>query len=454
MEAGSKMSMAERLKMWRAAKETKSSKVSTPSAASSTPMADMISKSPLFTNNSTNSTTSLVNMADYSKENEDVNLMMVRDKKKSLYLPSKDGLEYHSPIITKSPKELKKNGVTSPIIIPNQSMSSCSPISNKSVKLENNIVSESPNREWIQQNINFAPNTHCISPSIFNTTTDEVDGYVTASDNVDGYDDSRSSLSSCRSSIEFATSPAVLRAIKSSNNSIQNGKSRNIRASNRSVSSGTKSPSVTSTYKIAITKAMQDIEALSNKASELENELQQNKSELASSKASEAVARDRLQMATEEINSLNFLNSIQQQKLDELEQYISKDRLDQNENMANKAKKHKQELKKIMQEKQEYEERANIMIQQMTEQMTMLQTMAMGRIDELEKSLLNESRKSEELEQELATLKIKSNMSNVSVMKQNAVNMLNRDDEDDDDDDDEENDGNLTEEASDCDDQE
>ncbi len=453
MEAGSKMSMAERLKMWRAAKETKSSKVLTPSAASTTPMADMISKSPLFTNNST---TSLINMADYSKENEDINLIMVRDKKKSLFLPSKDEIEYHSPIITKSPKELKKNGVTSPIIIPNQIISSCSPISNKSVKLESNIVSESPNREWIQQNINFAPNTNCISPSIFNTTSDEVDGYVTASDNVDGYDDSRSSLSSCRSSIEFATSPAVLRAIKDSN-SIQNGKGRNIRANNRNVSSVTKSPSLTPTYKIAITKAMQDIETLSNKVSELENELQQNKSDLANSKASETVALNRLHMATEEINSLNFLNSIQQQKLDELEQYISKDRLDQNENMANKAKKHKQELKKIMQEKQEYEERANVMIQQMTEQMTMLQTMAMGRIDELEKSLLNETRKSEELEQELATLKSKGAKSSTSVMKKSAVNMLNRDDDDDDDDnddDDEENDGNVTEEASDCDDQE
>lgn len=449
MEAsGSKMSMAERLKMWRAAKETKSTKISTPSNGSTTPMADMISKSPLFINNNA----SLVTLTDYCKENEDVNMMMIKDKKKSLYLPQKDVVEYHSPIISKSPKEFKKNAVTSPIIIPNQIISSCSPIANKIVKLENNVVTESPNREWIQQNINFAPNT--ISPSIFNTTTDEVDGYVTASDNVDGYDDSRSSLSSCRSSIEFTTSPALLRAIKDSNNN-QNSKSRNLRTNNRTTSSVTKSPSMTPTYKIAITKAMQDIEALSNKVSELEGEIQENKSELANAKASETVALNRLNMATEEINSLNFLNSIQQQKIEELEQEISKDRLEQNENMANKMKKHKQELKKIMQEKQEYEDRANVMIQQMTEQMTMLQTMAMSRIEELEKSLLNETRKTEELEQELATLKRKGNANNTSIMKQNAVSMLNRDEEDDDDDDDdEEDDGNVTEEASDCDDQE
>lgn len=115
--------------------------------------------------------------------------------------------------------------------------------------------------------------------------------------------------------------------------------------------------------------------------------------------------QNRIQMAEEEINALYFENSIQQQRIKELEQSISSDRIDHNESSSNKARKHKAELKQLAKEKSEYEERANTMIQQMAEQMTTLQNMAMERIDGLETDLMHERHKYQEKVAECISLK-------------------------------------------------
>lgn len=86
-------------------------------------------------------------------------------------------------------------------------------------------------------------------------------------------------------------------------------------------------------------------------------------------------------IATEELHAMMFLNSIQEQKINELEQIISKDRLEQNETSLSRGKKHKAEVKKLASERASYEERANQMISDMGEQMGLLQSMAMTRIE-------------------------------------------------------------------------
>ena len=83
----------------------------------------------------------------------------------------------------------------------------------------------------------------------------------------------------------------------------------------------------------------------------------------------------------EDLNAMLFLNSVLEQKINELEQTISPDRLEHYENGANRGKKHKLELKRLALDRANYEERANQMIAEMGEQMALLQSMAMGRIE-------------------------------------------------------------------------
>ena len=83
----------------------------------------------------------------------------------------------------------------------------------------------------------------------------------------------------------------------------------------------------------------------------------------------------------EELHAMMFLNSILEQRVSELEQAISVDRLESNEADSNRGKKHKAELKKLAVERTSYEDRANQMISQMSEQMALLQSMAMSRIE-------------------------------------------------------------------------
>lgn len=107
---------------------------------------------------------------------------------------------------------------------------------------------------------------------------------------------------------------------------------------------------------------------------------------------------NRIRMAVEEHHALNFVIEVQSQKIREYEVAISNSRLRQNEVISEKARKHKNEVRRLTKERVEYESQANTLIQQMTEQMNSLQTMAMARIDELETELMEERRKNSDLE--------------------------------------------------------
>ena len=103
----------------------------------------------------------------------------------------------------------------------------------------------------------------------------------------------------------------------------------------------------------------------------------------------------------DEVQSQAFLNSVLEQKNDELQCQISSDRLERNEHLQSKTKKLKAEIQKLTEERKNYEERANDMCKEMSEQMSLLQSTAMARIESLEAELLQERREKEEIEVKL-----------------------------------------------------
>lgn len=128
--------------------------------------------------------------------------------------------------------------------------------------------------------------------------------------------------------------------------------------------------------------------------------------------------------ALEEVNTRNFMISLEEQRSSELEQTISQNRLDHNEKLSRRAKKHKTTVRKLQQEKNEYEEKADQMVQQMTDQMTQLQAMAMKRIEQLEKDLIAQRHAHDHLMQEHRQLKLKQNTSYYTGNKGSRHSML------------------------------
>eukprot|EP01039_Chlorochromonas_danica_P007266 gene7266-8036_t len=104
-----------------------------------------------------------------------------------------------------------------------------------------------------------------------------------------------------------------------------------------------------------------------------------------------------LSMAREEIATLHFSASLQEQKILELEDRAALAKIEKNEALSHRSRKYKTAINKITKEKHDYEERANAMIQQMNDQMASLQAVAMQRIEMLEKQLMESRRESEEL---------------------------------------------------------
>ena len=107
----------------------------------------------------------------------------------------------------------------------------------------------------------------------------------------------------------------------------------------------------------------------------------------------------------DEIQSQAFLNSVLEQKNDELQCQISSDRLNKNEQLQSKTRKLKDVIEKLTEEKKLYEDKANDMCKEMGEQMTLLQSTAMARIEALEAELLQERREKEDIEGKLRQLK-------------------------------------------------
>lgn len=128
-----------------------------------------------------------------------------------------------------------------------------------------------------------------------------------------------------------------------------------------------------------------------------EDQLHSLQFDLAQCKARDSEQTDRVAMAKEEIDALQFTVSIVEQKVLELQDAAALAAIDNHEAIAHRNKKYKAALARVNKEKKEYEERANAVIQQMNEQMSSLQTMAMERIEALEKELMDSRRENEEL---------------------------------------------------------
>jgi hypothetical protein len=103
--------------------------------------------------------------------------------------------------------------------------------------------------------------------------------------------------------------------------------------------------------------------------------------ELQAEKVAHAATQETCRIAVEEANALRFFSSLQEQRIEELDQQVSSNRLERNEALSQKSRKHRAAVKKMNQDRAEYEARADSMIQQMTEQMALLQKMAMSRIE-------------------------------------------------------------------------
>jgi len=102
---------------------------------------------------------------------------------------------------------------------------------------------------------------------------------------------------------------------------------------------------------------------------------------------------NRISISQEEVAMFTFINSIQDQAILELERTVSSCKLEQNELKSSRSRRHKAEITRLNEEKVEYETRADKMIQDLNDQMSLLQNYAMKRIAELEEALLEERRK-------------------------------------------------------------
>lgn len=100
-------------------------------------------------------------------------------------------------------------------------------------------------------------------------------------------------------------------------------------------------------------------------------------------KQAKIIAEHRTQMAVEDTEATSFMNSILEQKIEELEINNSAERVIRNEHFTKKSNKQKLDLKKLQEEKAEYETKAGDMMQEMSDQMNALQSMAMQRIEVL-----------------------------------------------------------------------
>ena len=143
------------------------------------------------------------------------------------------------------------------------------------------------------------------------------------------------------------------------------------------------------------------------------------------------------------------LIGVQEQQIIELEDIISRERLELNENRSALIRKHKMEMKKMTIERTSYEERANQMVAQMQEQMTLLQQMAMGRIEALESELMSERHRAEALQQEVSTLHMTAKLHNsrlTSALDMKASELDTEEEEEEEEEDEEEEEGDEEEE--------
>ena len=107
----------------------------------------------------------------------------------------------------------------------------------------------------------------------------------------------------------------------------------------------------------------------------------------------------------DEVQAQHFINGVQAQGIEQLEQEISLDRMNQNESVREKNRKHKQALKRLKDERNEHEVRCENMMEQMQDQMNAVQEACMSRINSLEEELLEEKHQKDIIVNELTKMK-------------------------------------------------
>ncbi|KAJ1419012.1 hypothetical protein B484DRAFT_400309 [Ochromonadaceae sp. CCMP2298] len=152
-----------------------------------------------------------------------------------------------------------------------------------------------------------------------------------------------------------------------------------------------------------------------------ERELVEARAEVGVLRARVVESDARCTMAVEEVNAASFVSSLQEQKIEELETNMSRDRMEFNEALSQKSRKHKSAVKKLNQERAEYEQRADQMIQQMQEQMGQLQVMAMTRIEVLERELMAQRHTNDKLQSECTRLRSAVTSAQASAAKQRQL---------------------------------
>jgi hypothetical protein len=152
-----------------------------------------------------------------------------------------------------------------------------------------------------------------------------------------------------------------------------------------------------------------------------DKELGVSKSESEALRARVSESDARCVAATEEVNAASFVSSLTEQKIEELETNMSRDRMEFNEALSQKSRRHKSMVKKLNHERAEYETRADQMIQQMQEQMGQLQVMAMGRIETLERDLMAQRHTNDKLSSEVTRLRAAVTTAQASAAKQRQL---------------------------------
>mmetsp|Transcript_1191 Transcript_1191/g.1934 ORF Transcript_1191/g.1934 Transcript_1191/m.1934 type:complete len:373 (-) Transcript_1191:134-1252(-) len=122
-------------------------------------------------------------------------------------------------------------------------------------------------------------------------------------------------------------------------------------------------------------------------------------------------------MSLEENQSWAFMNDILCQRVAELESTLNLNRMHTSEKEYNKTAKHKEEIKKLKSKNEEYESRANAMVEEMSARMSQLQEYAMKRIEQLESELLVEKHKSETLEETVRRLQMQLSSTTAEVRR-------------------------------------
>jgi hypothetical protein len=109
-----------------------------------------------------------------------------------------------------------------------------------------------------------------------------------------------------------------------------------------------------------------------------------------------------------------------EQRVDELEVEASGARLHLHEKLADQRRRHKAETKRMATDRAAYEERANAMVVQMNDQMQTLQSAAMVRIETLEKESMMERGLREDLEAQVATMKLQQKQQQLLLLQSSS----------------------------------